>query len=304
MHQKSGGVLSGSYAITSDQNFQRFCSNFLATEEQGFDRSMLLTNEEGIDWVNRAGTAWPTTIGAPAARQIGDGRRDRRADRQDEADLGHGAAQPREQRRHPRLRQARRALGRRLASSATRRSRSSTRTSPTTPTRSGTTRATCGRSSPTASTDYFDFGVRLEHERDGQVREGAEGHRNRTEAGRHRPDGGRHAATRRRRTTGRGRRDARTGLGIDGPQWVLEHWGDTQPQRSSSSCASRTSRTTGDRACRTSSTSSTAAAAPRTGASGSAVTAAEPLDERPRLEARARQERPDEGDVLLDPDRG
>jgi hypothetical protein len=71
LHQKSGGVLSGSYAITSDQNFQRFCSSFLATEEQGFDRPMLLTNEEGIDWVNRTGTAWPATIGAPEARQIG-----------------------------------------------------------------------------------------------------------------------------------------------------------------------------------------------------------------------------------------
>ncbi len=71
LHQKSGGVLSGSYAITSDQNFQRFCSSFLATDEHGFDRPMLLTNEEGIDWVNRAGKAWPTTIGSPAARQIG-----------------------------------------------------------------------------------------------------------------------------------------------------------------------------------------------------------------------------------------
>ena len=71
LHQKSGGVLSGSYAITSDLNFQRFCSSFLATEEHGFDRAMLLTNEEGIDWVNRTGTAWPTTIGAPSARQIG-----------------------------------------------------------------------------------------------------------------------------------------------------------------------------------------------------------------------------------------
>jgi hypothetical protein len=71
LHQKSGGVLSGSYAITSDQNFQRFCSSFLATEEQGFDRPMLLTNEEGIDWVNRTGKAWPTTIGSPGARQIG-----------------------------------------------------------------------------------------------------------------------------------------------------------------------------------------------------------------------------------------
>ena len=71
LHQKSGGVLSGSYAITSDQNFQRFCSSFLATAEHGFERPMLLTNEEGIDWVNRAGKAWPTTIGSPAARQIG-----------------------------------------------------------------------------------------------------------------------------------------------------------------------------------------------------------------------------------------
>ena len=71
LHQRSGGVLSGSYAITSDQNFQRFCSNFLATKEHGFDRPLLLTNEEGIDWVNRAGKAWPTTIGSPAARQIG-----------------------------------------------------------------------------------------------------------------------------------------------------------------------------------------------------------------------------------------
>ena len=71
LQQHSGGVLSGSYAITSDENFQRFCSNFLATEAQGFDRPMLLTNEEGIDWVNRSGKAWPTTIGAPTARQIG-----------------------------------------------------------------------------------------------------------------------------------------------------------------------------------------------------------------------------------------
>ena len=71
VHQRSAGVLSGSYAITSDQNFQRFCSNFLATKEHGFDRPLLLTNEEGIDWVNRAGKAWPTTIGSPAARQIG-----------------------------------------------------------------------------------------------------------------------------------------------------------------------------------------------------------------------------------------
>jgi hypothetical protein len=71
LHQRSGGVLSGSYAIPSELNFQRFCSNFLATEEQGFDRPLVLTNEEGIDWVNRSGQAWPAVIGAPEARQIG-----------------------------------------------------------------------------------------------------------------------------------------------------------------------------------------------------------------------------------------
>ena len=71
LHQNSGGVLSGSYAISSDLNFQRFCSNFLAGEAQGFDRPLLFTNEEGIDWVNRSGTAWPTTIGSAEARQIG-----------------------------------------------------------------------------------------------------------------------------------------------------------------------------------------------------------------------------------------
>ena len=71
LHQKSAGVLTGSYAITSDQNFQRFCSNFRATKEHGFERPLVLTNEEGIDWVNRTGKAWPTTIGAPFARQIG-----------------------------------------------------------------------------------------------------------------------------------------------------------------------------------------------------------------------------------------
>jgi hypothetical protein len=71
LHQKSGGVLQGWYAIQSSENWQRFCSNFLATEEQGFDRPLLLTNEEGIDWVNRTGEAWPAVEGAPEARQIG-----------------------------------------------------------------------------------------------------------------------------------------------------------------------------------------------------------------------------------------
>jgi hypothetical protein len=71
LHQGSGGVLQGWYAIRSSENWQRFCSNFLATAEHGFDRPLLLTNEEGIDWVNRTGVAWPAVIGADEARQIG-----------------------------------------------------------------------------------------------------------------------------------------------------------------------------------------------------------------------------------------
>jgi hypothetical protein len=64
-------IMEASYTITSDQNYQRFCASFLAGEEHGFDMPLLLTNEEGIDWVNRTGEAWPATIGSPAARQIG-----------------------------------------------------------------------------------------------------------------------------------------------------------------------------------------------------------------------------------------
>jgi hypothetical protein len=71
LHQKSAGVLNGEYIIPSASNYQRFCSNFLATSAQGFSRPIFFTNEEGIDWVNRTGTAWPATEGAASARQIG-----------------------------------------------------------------------------------------------------------------------------------------------------------------------------------------------------------------------------------------
>ena len=66
-----GGVLSGSLVVPSSANYQRFCSNFLGTSATGFSRPILFTNEEAIDWVNRTGTAWPATEGDPAAREIG-----------------------------------------------------------------------------------------------------------------------------------------------------------------------------------------------------------------------------------------
>jgi hypothetical protein len=72
LNQKSAGVLTGKLVITSDQNYQRFCSNFLATAAQGFDRELLFTNEETPDWVNRTGKAWPSAgVGAAAAREGG-----------------------------------------------------------------------------------------------------------------------------------------------------------------------------------------------------------------------------------------
>jgi hypothetical protein len=71
LNRQSAGVLSGSYVIPSAANYQRFCSNFLATEANGFERDVLFTNEEAVDWINREGNAWPATIGADEARQAG-----------------------------------------------------------------------------------------------------------------------------------------------------------------------------------------------------------------------------------------
>lgn len=61
------GVLEGSFAIPSSANFQRFCSNFLASSRHGFDRPLLFTNEEATDLVNRTGEAWPAGPGAEQA---------------------------------------------------------------------------------------------------------------------------------------------------------------------------------------------------------------------------------------------
>jgi hypothetical protein len=65
--RQSAGTIAGSYAIPSEANYQRFCSNFLASHKQGFSRPMLFTNEEATDFVNRTGTAWPPGPGAEQA---------------------------------------------------------------------------------------------------------------------------------------------------------------------------------------------------------------------------------------------
>ena len=70
LNRKTGGVLAGSYAITSEQNYQRFCSNTIVGPREGFRRPLLFTNEEATDWVFRTGTAWPAPT-APPAEQAG-----------------------------------------------------------------------------------------------------------------------------------------------------------------------------------------------------------------------------------------
>jgi hypothetical protein len=71
LNSHTRGIVRGTYVIPSEANYQRFCSNFLATHEHGFSRPILFTNEEALDWVNRTGPAWPATVGADEAREAG-----------------------------------------------------------------------------------------------------------------------------------------------------------------------------------------------------------------------------------------
>ena len=76
------GVISVEEAeIVSGTEFgyQRFCSSYLATEKEGFNRPILFTNEEAVEWINTSGTPWPSAQGAAGARQSGTGVRGSRA---------------------------------------------------------------------------------------------------------------------------------------------------------------------------------------------------------------------------------
>ena len=78
-----GLVVSGEKAIRSRDGYHRFCSNFLAKSGGFGDRPLLFTNEEGIDWVfeddpdtaaHEAARGWTNARsleGADGARQIG-----------------------------------------------------------------------------------------------------------------------------------------------------------------------------------------------------------------------------------------
>jgi hypothetical protein len=71
LSQKTAGVLNGSFAIDSSAGFQRFCSNFLATEKDGFSRDILFTNEESPDYVNRQEASWPPVAGSASEQEVG-----------------------------------------------------------------------------------------------------------------------------------------------------------------------------------------------------------------------------------------
>ncbi len=75
LNQHSAGVLSAKYAIASGSNYQRFCSSYMGTEQEGFDRPVYFANEEAQDWVFRSGTAFRgpglTPAGTAGAEQTG-----------------------------------------------------------------------------------------------------------------------------------------------------------------------------------------------------------------------------------------
>ncbi|HZH23905.1 MAG TPA: hypothetical protein VEY49_03310 [Solirubrobacteraceae bacterium] len=71
LNRSTAGVLSGSFAIPKSFGYQRFCSNFLATAREGFARPILFTNEESPDYVLRQEDSWPPPMGSPAEREAG-----------------------------------------------------------------------------------------------------------------------------------------------------------------------------------------------------------------------------------------
>lgn len=74
LHQHSAGVLKGDYVIPQSAGYQRFCSNFVVGAEQGFNRTLLFTNEEARDIVLRRADSWHqpgVQLSEPGAEQAG-----------------------------------------------------------------------------------------------------------------------------------------------------------------------------------------------------------------------------------------
>ena len=103
LNHHSAGVLGRADAIPSEANYQRFCSNFLATKEHGLRARRCSSRTRRRPTSSTA----PASRGrrAPPARRAGRRcRRARRPERRVPVDLRHGATQPREQRCDPGIR--------------------------------------------------------------------------------------------------------------------------------------------------------------------------------------------------------
>ena len=222
-------MLSGSYAIDTSSNFQRFCSNFLATKEQGFNRPLLFTNEEGIDWVNRTGTAWPpASIGAPNARQIGTVVAIDERTGKVKPIWGMGRHNHENSVAVP-------GYGKPVVLSGDDSFVSNPAQSQLYSYIAGSSDAVWNDEGDlwafvaNGVDDYYDFAISSGMSVTGKFvkvpKDIATGRK---------PDGTELMAADKGYplppNDGTWQRDARSGLGIDGPQWVLERWGDTQPQ--------------------------------------------------------------------------
>jgi hypothetical protein len=74
LSQATAGVLSGEYVIPQSAGYQRFCSNFVVSQQHGFERRLLLTNEEARDVVLRQADSWhqpSVQLSEPGAEQAG-----------------------------------------------------------------------------------------------------------------------------------------------------------------------------------------------------------------------------------------
>ncbi len=71
LNRHGAGVMSGEFAIESSAGYQRFCSNYIATEREGFGRPILFTNEESPDYVYRDEASWPPVPGSPDEQEAG-----------------------------------------------------------------------------------------------------------------------------------------------------------------------------------------------------------------------------------------
>ena len=214
------------------------------------DRPLLFTNEEGIDWVlEDADAGRAARMDQRASLEGADGRppdrrrrRLRSDDRAKPAHLGHGPPQPREQRRHSR------ATARRSCCPATTRSTRSRRSRSCTPTRASDADGVWNdegnlwafvADDPDIN-DYYDFRRRTLSD-GGTCRSAGTSSWSRS---RSRPARIRTAPTCWPRTSrphlggpyppppadGTWQRGPgiTSGPGIDGPQWILEHWGDRE----------------------------------------------------------------------------